>query len=113
MIATFTVSVTPSGGSEATNNVNASNQGSSLSQDISLKTIGFSSLAAGTSHVIKVRGNNSGENGSYSSTRTFSTDSAAVDWTTEIDDFNINGNQTLNKTCVLVNGSGDVLKWTQ
>ena len=108
MIATFTVSVTPSGGSEATNNVNASNQGSSLSQDISLKTIGFSSLAAGTSHVIKVRGNNSGENGSYSSTRTFSTDSAAVDWTTEIADFNINGNQTLNKTCVLVNGSGDV-----
>ena len=106
----FTVSVTPSGGSEATNSVNASNQGSSLSQDISLKTIGFS-LAAGTAHVIKIRGTNEAENGSYSSTRTFSTDSAATAWTTVPANFSLSvGSGTAtsaDKPYVLANQSGN------
>jgi len=106
----FTVSVTPSGGSEDTNSVNASNQGASLSQDISLKTIGFS-LAAGTAHVIKIRGTNEAENGSYSSTRTFSTDSASTAWTTVPNNFTLSvGSGTAtspDKPYVLANQSGN------
>ena len=109
----FTVSVTPSGGSEATNSVNASNQGASLSQDISLKTIGFS-LAAGTAHVIKIRGTNEAEDGNYSSTRTFSTDSAGTAWTTTPSDYgNVDASDGISPAVssdaqwVLANGSGN------
>ena len=76
VIRSFTVRVTPSGGSTTTQSVNASSQNSSLQQDISLKTIGFS-LSSGTAHTIDVRADNEAESSGFSTQRTFSTDSAA------------------------------------
>ena len=77
VIRSFTVRVTPSGGSTTTQSVNASSQNSSLQQDISLKTIGFS-LGSGTAHTIDVRADNEAESSGFSTQRTFSTDSAAA-----------------------------------
>ena len=77
VIRSFTVRVTPSGGSTTTQSVNASSQNSSLQQDISLKTIGFS-LSSGTAHTIDVRADNEAESSGFSTQRTFSTDAAAT-----------------------------------
>jgi hypothetical protein len=65
-----------SGGAALEGTVNADSQGASITQDISLKDDVGLTLSAGETYAIKVRAENNHQNGSFTGTTNFATDSA-------------------------------------
>jgi len=73
----FTVNAqAASGGAALEGTVNADSQGASITQDISLKDDVGLSLSAGETYAIKVRADNNHQDGSFTGTTSFATDSA-------------------------------------
>ena len=86
-----------SGGAALEGTVTAASQGASISQDISLKDDAGLTLSAGETYAIKVRAENSHQNGSFTGTTSFATDSAR---SINIDDGSSTTDTHLNESTV-------------
>ena len=86
-----------SGGAALEGTVTADSQGASITQDISLKDDVGLTLSAGETYAIKVRAENNHQNGSFTGTTNFATDSAR---SISVDDGSSTTDQHLNSSTV-------------